>query len=87
MKHELFPLTQITVLNEKLHLKHFLNNVQSEEKKDQFVVAITSPEKLFIIRVKLNKMKAKALYRYVEKQDSPVKSVKCSFVWGETNLY
>ena len=67
MKHELFPLTQITVLNEKLHLKHFLNNEQSEEKKDQFVVAITSPEKLFIIKVKLNKMKAKALFRYVEK--------------------
>lgn len=87
MKHELFPLTQITVLSDKLHLKHFLSNVENEERKDQFVVAITSPEKLFIIRVKLKKMKAKGLFRHVEKQDSPVKSAKCSFVWGETNIY
>jgi hypothetical protein len=32
-------------------------------------------------------MKAKALFRYVEKQDSPVRNVKCCFVWGEANIY
>ena len=32
-------------------------------------------------------MKAKALFKYVEKQDSPVRNLKCCFVWGETNIY
>lgn len=56
---------------------------QEYDREEDFLIATSSPEKLFIIRIKLDKMKAKLLFKHVEKIDTIVKKVKNSFIWGE----
>ncbi|KAL4479620.1 hypothetical protein ABPG72_004216 [Tetrahymena utriculariae] len=83
MKNELFPLTSINILSKFMKQKYFQYD---HDRDDDFIVGIQSPEKLFIIRIKLQKMKAKLMFKYVEKMDTIIKKVKNSFVWSEIKV-
>ncbi|EAR84461.2 corvet complex core vacuolar protein (macronuclear) [Tetrahymena thermophila SB210] len=83
MQKQLFPITSINVLSKLMQQKYFQYDYDRE---DDFIVGLSSPEKLFIIRIRLQKMKAKPMFKYVEKMDTIIKKVKNSFLWSEIKV-